>query len=193
MVNVTLLVPCKDANCHDVEARTRMWDWQTLVIRDRLYGEALKMGLFQATTRYVATMDADGQHTTADLRTLYDDLLVESADMVIGRQRGKPRGVRSLASGMLNLAASILAGEYVPDFGSGLRIFKRDLALDYVDSLPDGFDFNAVLTMKFLLEGRDVRWVDVPYHPRQRGTRHVRFSDGLKTLRSLYRVVQHDG
>ena len=79
------------------------------------------------------------------------------------------------------------------DFGSGLRIFRRDLATEYLDDLPDGFDFNAVLTMKFLLAGRNVLWVDVPYHPRGKGKSHVRFTDGLRTLRSLYRTARDDG
>ena len=189
--DLTILVPCKGHDCDDIEDRTNFLHWQVRVIRDQLYGQALKDGILKADTRYIATMDADMQHKPHDINRLYEALKVEQADMVIGNQQGKPLGLRTIASGLLNLTASILAGQHVPDFGSGIRVFRRSLALRYMDILPDGFDFNAVLTMKFLLEGDTVVWVPVPYMPRTKGKSFVRWQDGVLTLKSLTQVKAH--
>jgi len=51
------------------------------------YGGALKTGISAATTRYVMTMDADGQHDIADIESLLDFAQKNNADMVVGTRR----------------------------------------------------------------------------------------------------------
>ena len=183
MTDLTLIVPCKGDDCHKLQLEEA--PCPTIVIREHLYGDAIKCGLQRATTRYVATMDADGQHRLEDLQGLYEDLQYHRPDMVVGTRHRREIGPRDLSSRLLNLAASILAGTHVPDFGSGLRIMDREIALGYLESLPAGFDFNAALTMAFLINGHEVLWSVIPGRPRAHGKSHVRVTDGVKTLISL--------
>jgi glycosyltransferase involved in cell wall biosynthesis len=50
---------------------------------NRGYGAALKTGITLADTRYVATVDADGQHQLSDLDALVETLQETDADMVV--------------------------------------------------------------------------------------------------------------
>lgn len=180
--DLTILIPCKGEDCK----RVPVYPPYTIhVIRNQQYGEAILHGIQKAKTTYLATMDADGQHTLRDILRLWKVLQAEDADMVIGRQPPARGSFRPLASCALNLAASIVAGRRVPDLGCGARVFRRDMAIELAPSLPEGFDFNAVLTTLALVRGYQVRWVPIPHRPRQRGVSHVRMADGVKTLRSL--------
>ena len=184
--DLTILIPCKGEDCE----RVPVYPPYTIhVIRDRQYGEAILQGIQKAKTTYLATMDADGQHTLRDVLRLWKVLQAEDADMVIGHRPRVGSGVRPLASCALNLAASIVAGRRVPDLGCGARVFRRDMALELAPRLPEGFDFNAVLTTLALVRGYQVRWVPIPHRPRQRGESHVRMSDGVRTLKSLQQIA----
>ena len=133
----------------------------------------------------VATMDTDGQHTIEDLRRLLHWRHLHNSPMVIGQRTPQwtPRGT---ATRLLNLAASILAGQEVPDFGSGLRVFDTAIAKELV--LPDGFDFNAALTMGFLAAGHQVQWLPITVQQRQWGHSFVQVADGFITLRTLWQT-----
>ena len=186
--DLTILIPCKGQDCPEAPPH---YSYPTIVIRDRAYGEAIKEGIRLTQTPYLATMDADGQHTLRDILRLWKVLQERDADMVIGQRPRVDHGIRPLASCALNLAASIVAGHHVPDLGCGARVFRRDMALELSPRLPEGFDFNAVLTTLALLRGYQVHWVQIPNRPRQQGVSHVRMRDGLQTLRSLSKVATH--
>lgn len=184
MTDLTLIIPCKGDDCRKL--RLEEAPCPTIVIREHLYGDAIKCGLQRATTPWVATMDADGQHRVSDVEQLYQELDRDpDIAMVVGTRDRKAIGPRDLSSRFLNLAASIMAGRHVPDFGSGLRIMNREIALGYLESLPAGFDFNAALTMAFLMNGHEVLWSGVEARQRAHGKSHVRLLDGVKTLISL--------
>ena len=182
---LTLIIPCAGEDCAYLDAHLPPSPYRVLIIRNRPYGEAIKLGLTLATTPYVATMDADGQHELQDIPPLYRAFLARRAAMVIGQRTHRDPGLRALSSSLLNLAASILAGRHVPDLGSGIRVFRRRIALDYYARLPNGFDFNTALTMAFLRGGHRVDWVRTHVRPRQVGRSHVTLADGVKALRSL--------
>lgn len=156
------------------------------VVKNQLYGEAVKRGVQEATTPLIATMDADGQHTPELLWELFGVAATHRPHMCIAQQP-RQQGPRATASALLNLAASILAGQRVPDFGSGLRVFRRQDYLDAIDRLPDGFDHNAALTMSFVVGGKSVHWVPLNVGHRLHGVSYVRFIDGLLTLKTLTR------
>ncbi len=188
---VCLVLPCVGVDClraRTLETQAHALGLQAFRVEGKRYGEAICFGIAQAPpSTYLATMDTDGQHTLADLAPLAQRLESGAVAMVIG-SRGRSWSPRGCASQLLNLTASILAGSHVPDFGSGLRIFRRDLAQRLLPTLPAGFDFSAALTMGFLVRGYAVVWVPTPRRPRQGGQSSVRFSDGLHTLGTLWRT-----
>ena len=189
MHEISIVIPCMGGDCETAqELMADLPKWPTWVIRDLPYGQAIKHGLQRAQTPWVLTMDGDGQHTGDDVRALYNSWPKQLMDLHIGWRQSRHAGPRSASSRLLNMAASILAGQHVPDFGSGLRIMRRELVLPWLERLPNGFDFNAAVTMRAIVAGASVSWVPIPDRPRTRGKSHIKWTDGIKTLGTLVRT-----
>jgi len=62
--------------------------------------------------------------------------------------------------------ASYLTETDIKDLNSGLRAFRRDVALQYIHHLPNGFSCVTTLTMSFLANGYAVTYVPIDYFPR---------------------------
>jgi hypothetical protein len=86
--------------------------------------------------------------------------------------------------------ASLLAVKYIPDLNSGIRIFKRDLALAYSEILCDRFSYTSTLTLAMLLDGYKVEWIPVEFNERQGSKSSMKeIRDGLITLYHLFRIT----
>lgn len=184
---VTIIVPCKGADCIGVEELLSGWQGLSIVVRDKGYGEAIKEGLSRCPTPYAAMMDADGQHEWKELLYLYRTIVSHKADMVIGKY-DKPLTFRWATSGLVNLVASILCGRHVPDIGSGLRIVRMSAVRGI--PLPDGFDCNGALTVGMLLRHKKVLWNRAIVHERKSGKSFVRLKDGIRVVKRLYKTRQ---
>ena len=85
--------------------------------------------------------------------------------------RGGTQAVpRVPAKWFIRKLASYLVETDIPDLNSGLRAFRRDVAMQYVHQLPAGFSCVTTLTMSFLANGYSVKYVPIDYFPRA-GTR----------------------
>src|SRR5579872_6362633 len=73
--------------------------------RNKGYGGAIKEGIKKANTDLVVTIDADGQHEIQDVLRMYDFLIKEDADMVVGSREGS-----ASASAYRALGKSIIRG-----------------------------------------------------------------------------------
>jgi len=157
---------------------------------NRGYGRALKSGLQRAAASLVAIIDADGSYPADALPGLI--ARTTAFDMVVGARQGAHyRGSRAKWFGRLALERMVLfvTGVRVPDVNSGLRVFRKKIALDHIDQIGNGFSFTTTLTLAMLLEGHFVDYVPVPYHARV-GTSKVRFRrDVLRTVQILTNAV----
>lgn len=111
------------------------------------YG-ALKAGIRRARGELVAITDADGTYPHAELPALI--ALASDADMVVGARTGE--GVqypwlRRIPKLFLRRWLELLAGQRIPDMNSGMRVFRRELALRFLQLLPDGFSFTSTITL----------------------------------------------
>lgn len=91
-------------------------------------GHALKVGFLAAQqlgSRFIVTLDADGQHRFEDLAVVVAPLLEERADLVIGsRQLGQSVGhetFRAVGLQLFNRVLTFLVGQPVTDCSSGMR------------------------------------------------------------------------
>ncbi|MCG8554603.1 MAG: glycosyltransferase family 2 protein [Proteobacteria bacterium] len=170
-----------------------MTEWMTVLRhkRNRGYGAALKTGLAAATTRYVCTLDADGQHDVEDVRRLRNAVAEADADMVVGDRRGNQRGgrYRALGRGLLRFVARFLLPLDVRDLNSGMKLYDTELAQRYAGLCPDSMAFSDVLVMVFISERHVV--VEHPIRVRERiaGVSTISTRTAIDTLAEILNVV----
>jgi glycosyltransferase involved in cell wall biosynthesis len=155
------------------------------------YGGAIKTGVRASRREYVCWYDGDGQHRPCDLVRLVDEVQREDADWGIG-VRGENSHIqlsRLPGKWLLRTVVRISAGnKRVPDFNSGLRVFRAKQLRIYLHLLPNGFSASTTTTLLMLERG--YRLVEVPIETQERiGSSEVRqLRDGTKTLMLILRI-----
>jgi glycosyltransferase involved in cell wall biosynthesis len=135
---------------------------------NRGYGAALKTGIAAATNEIVAIIDADGTYPAARLPDMIADL--EHADMVVGARIGADVHiplVRRPAKWVLAHLANYVSGASIPDLNSGLRVFRRDVVMQYFPILPDQFSWTTTITLALHCDKYAVSYVPIDYRARQ--------------------------
>ena len=154
------------------------------------YGRALKTGLRHARSEVIAIIDADGSYPPDALPAILAQM--ERFDMVVGARQGQHyRGSRAkwLGRKALERMVHFVTGVRVPDVNSGIRGFRRQIALDNIRQIGNGFSFTTTLTLAMLLEGHFVHYMPVPYRARI-GTSKVRFRrDVVRTMQILVMAI----
>lgn len=149
------------------------------------YGYAIKFGIDKATNPVVLTMDADGQHTISDAKKLYQVFnLIDNCAMLVGsRWNLNEKWSRKLGRKVLNFIASCISGHYMVDLNSGMRVFKRELAIGYSPILCDTFSFTTSFTMSVVTDGHKLAYFPINVQQRNSGKSRVKLvRDSLVTL-----------
>ena len=136
---------------------------------NRGYGAALKTGIRHAHYDLICITDADGTYPNECIPYLVERMLKGSYDMVIGARTGKNVAIpliRRPAKWAIGRLANLVAGTPIPDVNSGLRVFRRQVALHFFDLLPEGFSFTTTITLAMLSNGYLVDYIPVNYHAR---------------------------
>ena len=207
---ITIVVPVKDEDIETIkemidETRTRFGSSVDILIVDdgsrismdmanirhsisQGYGAALKSGIRIAKSEWICTADGDGQHRLRDVERLIEFTKdFPEVDMVIGDRRlREPTLVRHIGRKTLNWLCSLFALRWIPDLNSGLRLFRRSIAIGYESILCDKFSFTTSITLSFLADGYKVDWLPIKVLPRFKGKSKVCvFRDGLITLKYI--------
>jgi polyisoprenyl-phosphate glycosyltransferase len=156
--------------------------------QNRGTGAARRTGTTAARGRIVVWTDVDMTYPNAEIPMLIKEL--DGFDHVVGARRteaGTQRFFRVPAKWFIRKLASYLVETDIPDLNSGLRAFRRDVAMQYVHHLPNGFSCVTTLTMSFLANGYQVKYVPIDYAPRA-GT--SKFHWWRDTKRYLLQVVR---
>jgi glycosyltransferase involved in cell wall biosynthesis len=158
--------------------------------RNAGYGRALKTGLRHAAGEWVAITDADGSYPVEALPALLEHL--SRFDMAVGARTGAAyRGSRTKWWARLALGAMVrfVTGTSVPDVNSGLRVFRKAIALEHIATFGNGFSFTTTLTLAMLLEGHFVTYVPIEYHERVGQSKVKLGRDILRTLQILVMAI----
>ncbi len=155
------------------------------------YGAGIKSGTRHATTRYVAWFDADGQHRTEDLVSLYETAVREHYDAVFGKRTADSAFVRSRVLGkkVLSIVANSVAEQKIPDLNCGLRVFRRELLAGYLPLLPEGFSASTTTTLLFIKRNRHFSFEPITVSPRVGTSTVKQVRDGLRTLHLMMRIL----
>jgi glycosyltransferase involved in cell wall biosynthesis len=135
--------------------------------RNRGYGAALKTGLRAARHDYILIVDADGTYPLEDIPRLAEH--AGEYGMVVGARTGDSVHiplVRRPAKWAITRLAEYLSGCKIPDLNSGFRIFRKQIALEYLPLFPDGFSFTTTITLAMLTNFHSVLFLPINYHRR---------------------------
>jgi glycosyltransferase involved in cell wall biosynthesis len=144
-------------------------------------GAAIKTGIRSARGNVLVMMDADGQHSGADIPALLQ--FVGDYDMVVGaRAKGSQQWHRQVANSVYNAFAGYLTGFVVQDLTSGFRAIKRTVARQFCYLLPNTFSYPATLTMTVIKAGYSLKYVGVDVSPRTGSSKIQPLRDGLRFL-----------
>ena len=157
------------------------------------YGAALKTGMRRAKYDTIAIVDADGTYPAEDLPKLVSG--IGEWDMVVGARVGEDAEVpllRKLVKWFLTQLANYLVGTPIPDLNSGLRAFKKDIAMRFYHILPSGFSFTVTITLALLSNDYLVQYIPIRYYKKRRGKSKIKpIRDTLGFLQLIIRTVMY--
>jgi glycosyltransferase involved in cell wall biosynthesis len=133
------------------------------------YGAALKTGIVNASTEHIVITDADNSYPNERIPELYEIYKSEVTDMVVGARTAKDAAIplaRRFPKWCLNKLANYLTRTKIPDLNSGLRICRRDVILENLNLICDGFSFTTTLTLIMLCNSYKVKYIPIAYHTR---------------------------
>ncbi|MCA9413020.1 MAG: glycosyltransferase family 2 protein [Candidatus Omnitrophica bacterium] len=160
--------------------------------RNKGYGAALKTGLLEAEGDVIVILDADLTYPPERIPEMLDHL--EFQDMVVGARTGDTVHiplVRRPAKWILNQLANRVAGEKIPDLNSGLRAFRKDLAMKYFHLFPDGFSFTTTITLASLCDGHRVEFIPIDYTKRSGKSKIRPLRDTFNFIVLIIRVAAY--
>lgn len=132
------------------------------------YGASLKSGLRVAQGEWIIITDADGTYPVNDIPRLLKH--TPRYDMVVGARTGRKTYdpfLRRPAKWMLKIVAKIVTGIRIPDLNSGLRVFRKEMALRFWNLFPYGFSFTTTLTVAALANNYNVKYIPINYFKRK--------------------------
>jgi glycosyltransferase involved in cell wall biosynthesis len=155
---------------------------------NRNYGGALKTGFRHAKGNFLAFMDADGTYPPEYFPKMFQALIANSADLVIGSRMAGVESempfTRRVGNTLFAGLVSMIGNVRITDSASGQRILKREV-LEKLYPLPDGLNFTPVMSTRALHE--DIKMVEVPikYEERAGESKLSVVRDGFRFLFSI--------
>lgn len=155
-------------------------------------GTARRNGIEAARGEIVVMIDADGSYTAADIPRLLE--YFPQYDQVNGARRteeGSLKWLRAPAKFFIRKLACYLSHTNIPDLNTGLKAFKRSVMMQYLWVLPDGFSCVTTMTLAFLCNGYDVKWIPTEYRKRIGQSKFHPVLDTVSYMLTVIRMVMY--
>jgi glycosyltransferase involved in cell wall biosynthesis len=158
---------------------------------NRGYGGALKTGILNAGTRFVVTIDADGQHELSDMDELLRYALERDADLVVGnRGKGVSSGwYRNIGKWMIRKFAALLMPIHISDLNSGFKLYRTELVQRYLALCPDSMAFSDVITLIFIKKRHLVMERPITIKKRARGKSTITTFTAIQTVMEIINIA----
>lgn len=157
-------------------------------------GAARTTGIKAARGEVIAMTDADGTYPNSEMPKMLSYILDQGFCQVIGARReekGTMRWLRSPVKWSIRQLASYLMNIRIPDLNSGMRAFRRDLALNYLNILPTTHSWVSTITLAFLSDRHPVTWMPIDYFPRKGPSSFHPIADTYNYLTQVVRTVTY--
>src|SRR5215469_389919 len=158
-------------------------------------GTVRRIGTQQAKGDIVVWTDADMSYPNDRIPELVQILEKDQTlDKVVGArtsEQGTHKIFRVPAKWFIRRLAEALTNSSIPDLNSGLRAFRRDIALPYLRLLPPGFSCVTTITLAFLCNQHDVKYVPIEYAKRSGKSKFHFFKDAYRYILQVLRMVMY--
>jgi glycosyltransferase involved in cell wall biosynthesis len=157
-------------------------------------GSARKTGTLVAAGEIVIWTDVDMSYPNAEIPHLVDKLKKENLDQVVGlrtSESGDLKYFRTAAKYLIRKLASALSGANIPDLNSGLRAFKREIALNYLHLLPRGFSCVSTITLSFICDKHSIGYLPISYNNRSGRSKFHPIKDTWLYLLQVVKVIRY--
>jgi polyisoprenyl-phosphate glycosyltransferase len=158
-------------------------------------GTVRRIGTQRARGEIVVWTDADMSYPNERIPELVQILEKDSAvDQVVGArtsEQGSHKLLRVPAKWFIRKLAERLTGSQIPDLNSGLRAFRREVALPYLRLLPPGFSCVTTITLAFLSNQHEVRYVPIEYAKRAGRSKFRFVTDAYRYILQVLRMVMY--
>jgi len=158
-------------------------------------GTVRRIGTQQARGDIVVWTDADMSYPNERIPELVQTLEKDHMlDQVVGArtsEQGTHKILRVPAKWFIRKIAEILTNASIPDLNSGLRAFRRQVSLPYLRLLPPGFSCVTTITLAFLCNQHDVRYVPIEYAKRSGTSKFKFFKDAYRYILQVLRMVMY--
>jgi polyisoprenyl-phosphate glycosyltransferase len=158
-------------------------------------GTVRRIGTQRARGEIVVWTDADMTYPNERIPEFVQMLEKEpTLDQVVGArtsEQGTHKMLRVPAKWFIRKLAEQLTNTKIPDLNSGLRAFRRQVALPYMRLLPPGFSCVTTITIAFLSNQHDVRYVPIEYSKRAGKSKFKFGSDAYRYILQVLRMVMY--
>jgi polyisoprenyl-phosphate glycosyltransferase len=158
-------------------------------------GTVRRIGTQRARGEIVVWTDADMSYPNERIPEFVQMLEKDSTlDQVVGArtsEQGTHKLLRIPAKWFIRKLAEILTGSQIPDLNSGLRAFRREVSLPYLRLLPPGFSCVTTITLAFLSNQHDVRYVPIDYAKRAGRSKFRFITDAYRYILQVLRMVMY--
>jgi glycosyltransferase involved in cell wall biosynthesis len=158
-------------------------------------GVVRRIGTQRANGDIVVWTDADMTYPNERIPELVQVLEKDPmVDQVVGArtsEQGTYKILRVPAKWFIRKFAEKLTGARIPDLNSGLRAFRRSIALPYLRLLPDGFSCVTTITLAFLANHHELQYVPIEYSQRAGKSKFKFISDVYKYILQVLRMTMY--
>ena len=158
-------------------------------------GVVRRIGTQRARGEIVAWTDADMTYPNERIPELVQVLEKDPmVDQVVGArtsEQGTYKLLRVPAKWLIRKFAERLSGARIPDLNSGMRAFRREVALPYLRLLPPGFSCVTTITLAFLSNNHEIQYVPIEYAQRAGRSKFKFVSDAYKYILQILRMIMY--
>ena len=154
-------------------------------------GHALKLGINEASKKYIGVLDADLEYSPNDLKNLFQEIDINNLDIVCGSRfigdfKRDNIYVRTyLANKFLSMFFSIIYREKVTDIATCLKVFRKTL-FDSIDLKANGFSIEVEILAKTLSKSDNFKEFPISYTARSyEEGKKIKLIDGFRYIYSI--------
>jgi glycosyltransferase involved in cell wall biosynthesis len=155
------------------------------------YGAAIKSAIQACDTEYVITIDADGQHRLEDVDKLFALVKSTDADMIVGSRKGTKDAsfLRSIGKSIIRATAKLMLTVPVYDINSGMKIYRTELAKQYLYLTPNNMPYSDIITLIFISNRHLVLEEPIIVKDRLKGESTIGIQTAFETIMEIVNMI----